>query len=491
MRNENLELRIKKRVKSLVKKAKSNPVFTFLFIAVFAVGIFFRAYNWNERIYVHSDNSLYVQIAKYALDNRSIPQIGVFPQAPFFTGPEWLWVLMIFYLLPFGILSPWLAMTFFSVLFIYLVFWVGREIGGKWLGLLAAFFTAISPGQVENSFSVWNTSADAFLILLATIFSIKFFKTKKVLWIFLVAFTISFAITVRFQMMITMPVILAALFCVRPKIKYFLAAILGFAIPLLPFLIFDLRFNWFEIRRFWDYTTIGQYRFYVPNRWLTYAGVWWPDVWGQALGGNKLIGGILIFLVSIFTVLSLKNFKKNSIYFLLAVPFVGEVIIFRYFRGERYIYYSLFAHGAILILSAYALFKTYKFNKLLGVILILVVSFFSLKLTFKTMNYREIPLSKIISLKQEIYSAYPTDSFDIYGCSFAGARIARPLALLIYGDGRENRGGVKIAVCEGEESFTWTPITAEDAGNANSFFAASNAATHSEAIEWWKQNPPK
>lgn len=491
MKGQKIKNNLKKYLKINLGKIRSDPLFFTLFFSVLALGFFFRTYNWFGRIYIHADNALYAQIAKYALDTLRIPQIGVFPQAPFFTGPEWLWVLMIFYLFPLGILVPWYLMTFFSILFIYLIFWVGREIGGKWLGILAAFFTAISTAQIDNSFSVWNTSADPFLIILAIIFLIKFYKTKKTLWMFLIAFTISFAITVRFQMLITIPVIAVALFCHRPRIKYFLAAFIGFVLPLLPFLFFDLRFNWFETGRIYDYAKIGQYRIYVPNRWLTYAGVWWPEMWGLTIGGSKLVGGLLIFLVSIFTLVNLKNFKKNIIYYLSAIAFVLEVILFRYFRGERYVYYSLFAHGTIILLSSFAILGIYKLHKAAGVILIAIISFLTLGQSLKNLEAREISYSKIESFKQEIYKSNNAESYDIYGCNFNGSRIGRALALLIYGDGKNKEGGLKIGVCEEKDGYGWFVLSDEEAANRDSWFAATTSTTHREAIEWWIQNPPK
>lgn len=475
----------------ILKMVKGNPLFYLSFSLIFALGIFLRTYKWLERIYVHSDNSLYAQIAKYANDTLSIPQIGVFPQAPFFTGPQWLWVLQIFYILPFGVLSPWYAMTFFSIVFILLIFVAAFWVGGKKLGLLAAFFAAISPAQIDNSFSVWNTSADPLLHLLAIIFLIRFYKYKKLIDIFLVAFTVSFAITVRFQNMITVPIIAVALFSARPKFKYLLSSFLGFAIPLLPFLYFDLRFNWFELGRIWDYATIGQYRIYVPNRWLTYAGVWWPGAWGSVIGGVNFVGGAFIFLVSAMTLVALKNFKKNVIILLIAISFALEVIIFRYYRGERFVYYSLFAHAPILILSSWALWKIFKFQKFIGLILIFCVAVLIVNLSYKNLETREVSLEKIDNLRREIYNGIPSQDLDIYGCTSNGSRIARPLALLIYADARNDASGIKVGVCENEDKYDWRILTEKDAGGDSSWFAATTSTTHNSAIEWWKQNPPR
>ena len=128
---------------SFTRKVKADPLFYLLLTAVIVIAVFFRTYDYFNRIYIHSDHSLYAQLAKYAVDNVKIPQIGVFPQAPFFTGPEWIWILGLFYLVPLGVLAPWYMMTLASFIFIFLIWWIGREIGGKWMGLLEAVLAAI------------------------------------------------------------------------------------------------------------------------------------------------------------------------------------------------------------------------------------------------------------------------------------------------------------------------------------------------------------
>ncbi len=485
--------RIKNYKETFIKSFKKEPLFYTLFFLIIIIGVFFRVYKWEDRIYTHSDNSLYAQIAKYSNDTLNIPQIGVFPQAQFFTGPEWLWFLQIFYLLPFGIISPWVAMSFFSILSIFLVYYLGREIGNKWVGTVAAFFAAISPAAIDNSFSVWNTSADPFLHILALIFLVRFYKFKKSRDIFLTALLVGIAVTVRFQLLITIPIIAVALFSTRPKLKYFLAAVIGFIIPLLPFLIFDLRFHWFEFKRVYDYVTIAQYRIYVPNRWLTYAGVWWPSVWGSVIGSSSLVGGFLIFLVTLATILNLKRFKKNILYFLVAFSFIGEVFLFRYFRGERFVYYGLFAQGPIFTLTAWALWKVFRIQKFVGIALVAVLAVLTLPASFGNFAKRDIPLDRVQLLKQEIYSNFAPDTkFDIYGCSSVGALMGRPLALLMYGEGRNSNKGTKIGVCwDINRKYIWVPLVDGSEKNENSWFAATTSTTHDSAIEWWKKNPPK
>ena len=178
-------------------------------------------------------------------------------------------------------------MTFFSHFFIALIYFVGKVIGGKWCGVLGALFVSISTATIDNSFMTWvSLAAMRDMGLFAIFFFLKYWQQKKARYIFSLGLTISLATTIHFQTFLLSPLIFIALLISKLKIKHFLALGIGILIPLLPFWYFDLRFNFFEIRRIIDYATIGQYRIYVPNRWLTYVGVFWPTTWAWIIGGK-------------------------------------------------------------------------------------------------------------------------------------------------------------------------------------------------------------
>ncbi|KKP93995.1 MAG: hypothetical protein UR98_C0001G0080 [Parcubacteria group bacterium GW2011_GWA1_36_12] len=59
-----------------------KDIFAKLFaLLVLGVAIFFRFYDYYDRISILADNSRDVQVAKYAIDNFRIPQIGQFSSA--------------------------------------------------------------------------------------------------------------------------------------------------------------------------------------------------------------------------------------------------------------------------------------------------------------------------------------------------------------------------------------------------------------------------
>lgn len=462
-------------------------------IVVFALAVFFRFFDYFDRIYIHADHSLFAQGAIFSAKTFSVPQIGPFAQSTFFTGPWWLWILAIFYLFPFGVWAPWYIISIFSVGFVFLIYIIGREISGEWLGATAALISAISIAAIDNSLSLWNAVADPFLAALSIYFLIRFYKIKNPLLIFLLGLTISLATTIHFQASLLFPLILVALITSRPKLAYFVAALIGVAIPLLPFLIFDLRFNWFWAKSVFVYLTVDQYRFWVPNRWLTYAFDYWPSTWGYILGVGEWVGFLIISLLSILTVLRLKEVKKQKIFFLLALSFFLSVVMYRYYGGQRFFYFANFAHPAVILLTAWVIVELFKIQKFASLILGGIVVLFSFKTATASLGPRDYTVGEINNLKNEIYRNYPNADIDVYGCGPTGALVSHPLALVMYADRKNSASGQKIGVCVGsDKSITWKELSAEEVGGENPFWLNhSTENIYRSMTEWWKTNPPK
>lgn len=471
---------------------RKDPIFFFL-IVIFALAIFFRFYDYFDRVYIHSDHSLFAQGAIFSARTFAIPQIGPFAQSTFFTGPWWLWILGIFYLFPFGVFSPWYFISIISLGFVFLIYMIGREITGRWLGVVAALLSAISVAAIDNSLSLWNAAADSILAALAIYFLIKFYKTKNALFVFGLAFAVSLATTIHFQAALLLPLILVALVTTKPKLKYFAATFVGLAIPMLPFLIFDLRFNWFWTKSVWIYLTVDQYRFWVPNRWLTYAFDYWPSTWGYILGNEKWIGALMIGLVSILTIFRLKEIKKQKIFYLLALSFFLSIVMYRYYGGQRFFYFSNFAQPAVFLLTAWVIVELVKIQKFAGLILGGLVILLSFKSALATLSPRDYTVGEINNLKNEIYGNYPNVDIDVYGCGSSGALVSHPLALVMYADSKNSLGGQKIGVCVGsDKSITWMPLGDSDVKREDNFWLNhSTENIYRSMTEWWKTNPPK
>lgn len=483
--------------KKLLSRIRKNPTRFFLILLIIILSVFFRTYKYTDRVFIQADNSRDVQVAKYAADNLKIPQIGQFSSAgPFFYGPWYYWFLEIVSFLPLGFLTLWYVMSSIYLIFIILIYWLGKEVGGIWVGLLASLFASISPAQINYSFSVWNPAIVPFLVLLTMIFLVRFYKYKKLLDIFILGFLVGLAITIHFQNILILPTLFVVIFLIKPSLKnylkYFSALTLGFFIPFIPLMYFDLRFHWHNFISIFVFLTIDQFSIWIPNRWLTYLRDYWPETWGYIIGGNKIISALTIVFLSIFFIKRLATFKKNKIFYLIAVTFLIEVILYRYYRGERYQYYSLFTHPAVVLLTAWVSVQIFKFKKTLGLLWIIILFIMTFNVARIDLKERGITLAEINSLKKEIYSKYPASNFDIYGCHSNASSISHPLALIMYSEGRNSIDGIKVGVCETGNLLSWNHLTYGEVNNPKILWInKSTEVVYRVTTEWWIENPPK
>lgn len=488
---------IKQIVEEKLKSITKDSIFSISIFLVVAIAIFFRLYNYTDRIFIQADNARDIQIARYAADHFKLPQIGQFSSAgPFFYGPWWYWILETVSFLPFGFLTHWYFITFLYLIFILLIYYVGKEIGEKWLGILAAIFAAISTTQINYSFSTWNPTIVPLLVLISLFFLIRFSKYKKGIDLFLLSFIVGLAITIHFQNILILPTLAVALFSQKISLKKYLESglliILGLLTPFIPLIYFDARFHWHNFISLFIYLTIDQYRIWIPNRWLTYTSIYWPKTWAEIIGGTKLISIMIISLLGLFSLIRIKRFAQYKIFYLVAITFFLEIILYRYYRGERYQYYTLFAHPYVILTTAWVVLQVFKFRQILGLAFITLICTFTIKESLKDLNPRGITLKEINSLKEEVYSKYPSVSFDIYGCETNAESISHPLALAIYYDGKNQKDGTKIGVCEYQESLQWSPLSKKDVNSQKiTWFNKNTETVYIDTVEWWKTNPPQ
>lgn len=490
-----------------------------------------RTYNYTNRISMVADNSRDVQVAIFAANTLQIPQTGQFSSAgPFFYGPIWYWFLSLIAFIPTGPLTFWYVSTILSLIFIYLIYKTGFELGGRLTAVLAALYAAISPAQIQNSLTVWNPSIVPMLSLIGLFLLLKFTKSQKPLYAFLISLSIGSAITIHFQSILLLPILLLTLVIAIVKrhpylerenpgfqardesrisrerkypvhqpgevysrfFKNLILLIIGFTLPFIPLVIFDIYNHWFESRNLLIYLLVDQQKIWIPNRWLTYLFSYWPETWGYTIGGNKYIGILLVASIIVFTIGACKKIKGSLPYFALVTTFLLEILMYRYYRGERYFYYSLFSNPPVILLSAWATSKFFKLNRTIGLAILSVVLTATLFTVAFTPNPIKITYSKIQELKTNIYESFPKNtSFDIWRCHQSGTLVGHPISYLIYRDGRNSIGSQRIGVCDyGQEKLYWTPLTKEDV-QTKSWINVSTQIVYETTTQWWKKDPPK
>ena len=465
-------------------------------LAVFLVlllGFFIRFYNDEARFALAVDETRDAIIAQYALKDHKIPATGPFSSAGnFTTGNIWyIWLIGTTSIYPASFLTPWIAMSATYVLIVFLMILIGKEIIDRKFGLILGLLAAASPAQILQSSSLTNPSLVALFSALSIYFLVRYLKTAKNLFLFLFPFSIALAINTHFQAIYLLVLIPLTFIFKKPKLKGVFMAILGLVIPFIPYVLFDLENNRYNSRGIIDYLLYGQYKIYIPNRWLTYASVFFPQLWGKIIGGTNIAGYFLIILSGISITYSIFKRKINKEMALLIVSFLAIFFALRFYRGERFDGYFIFLHPLILILSAFACYVVYKLNKIFGLSIIIVILMLSLNANFETLVRNKGYINLQVNYWNRFLSEkYPGEKLELYGHYSTSESLSLPLALVMYQSNHLADGGHKVGFSNTEQKYVgrFKVITGNEMG-FEFWDLNSSSSAELKASGWHSVNP--
>lgn len=461
-----------------------------------------RFYNYDTRWVLAQDQARDALIGREALSQHRIPVLGPFSQAgTFVMGPVWYWlVAAATAIYPNSVFTPWIVLTLSFVFIVYLMILIGREIEGKLFGVILGIIAAISSSQVAQSTNLTNPSGVSVFSALAVYFSIRYVKTGKSLFLFLFPFFIAIAANIHLQSIGLLSIILVALIIKRPNLKQLIFPIFGLVIPFIPLIIFDLNHNLYDYKSMLDYYLFGQYRIYIPNRWLTYLFDYWPSAWGYIVGGTKEVGYLIISLFSL-TVIYLGVFKKKISKPMLSVllPFLLILFMLRFYRGERFPAYILFTHPFIIVLSGWVILTLIKLNKILGAIVFGIVIVGGMSVNLQTIKNSTNHNAVIVNdWKNQLIKKYPNKKFAVYTLKGEYKSLALPLSLFLDVDNRINDKGMKIGIArfgkyeyqlisEDSDGFQLYNINGIQPNKLKTewWFNANPSAIYSETEDWF------
>jgi len=460
-------------------------------ILIFIIAIFFRFYDFSARVHIVGDGARDVLASKAAAEINHLPQIGVFSAGlPLVYGP-WYWQMLfiVHKIAPNFILAPWVFTTLLSLILVGLMIKIGTKIGNRSLGLIAGLFTAISPAQISNAFDVWQPTIIPLASGLAIYCLFTSIKKKTLFSSLGLGFFIGLITVTQLQGLMMWPLVLVLLIFTSSRIKHFLACLFGLIIALFPLIIFDLRHQFFELRNFLDYFLYGQYRIYIPHRWLTYISDFWPLHWTDVIGGHSYLFFVIatlafiLFLNQIIT----KKIKKAFLAFLLSLGII--LIQLRYLRGEYHAYLILFLHPFIILVTSWVAYLIIKKNKLLGSILFTLIFLFTIAKTSQLLQPYKFSSPFYQRLKNQIYQQYPDSKYHIYGCIHGGGfQVSHATSLFLHYDNRTDINGLPIGLCSSDKSFTISLLEQQE--SFSGWFDADPQTIQRDTFEWWKHDPP-
>lgn len=427
--------------------------FLLLTIVILSVASILRFYNYENRLVFGYDQVYGQLIARHAITSFSLPLLGPFSSAgPFQTGGEWFWFIMLGTLFNLNsYLSPWIFLTVTYVIFVFLMIIFGKELVSKKFGLITGMLAAVSGGQIIQSVNLTNQSPIAIISLLSLWSAVRYVRNRKLRYLFGVGFLPGLAMSIHLQGALLF-LMIPALFIWHRKIqiKGILLIILGALLPVLPILISDLNHDFFNIKNMFYYYFLEKNKVsydVLGRRWLTYIISYIPETWAYIIGGNKIWGYILIALSAFifgFKVIKRKISKETLI---ILTGFVFMIILLRYTRTPLFESYSVFLHPYVLIISGLVIYESGKWNRILGVVVLAVVTMTSLVfISSRLGGGTNFELDHARTWKNELVAKYPDKKFAFYNFQNRDPIRSLILSLLLDTENRIDDNGLKIGL---------------------------------------------
>jgi hypothetical protein len=418
-----------------------------LFGVVLFIAIVLRFIRYNERWALAYDQARDAIIAQEVLHGKPMPATGPFSSAgEFTTGPVWYWfVVAATAIYPRAVMTPWVVLTALFVLSVFLLMETGFIIGGTPLSILLGLFAAVSPAQIEQGFNLTNpslVSVFSFIILWA---GITYLKSDNLATLIILGVSIGCAVTTHYQAAMLLFFVCIIFILRRPRLIHLIIFAIGAAIPFIPLIRFDITHGYFNYRGIIDYLRFGQYRVYIPNRWLTHLGVFLPHLWSIVVGGRSVAAYILMTTVAVSIGIAgyLRLFTPYSASVLLGLIFM--IAGLRYYRGERFDGYFVFLHPFILTVSAWAVWVIYTKQKIAGIILAGVVIIGGLCIVIPSIfNSKNWTLWRVKQGIAALTSKYPKETFNLFEYNAQGTTNSVAVVLCLSHAGKISSSGHKI-----------------------------------------------
>jgi len=363
-----------------------------LLLAVLAIFLFLRFYQINQRVQFDWDQERDAQVVKKILSGH-LTLLGPRVLGPdkFFLAPYFYYLLAPFYLLanlhPRAIIY---FLLFYNLVFFVLTYWALKKLSSRQTALIFLLFWSVNKAAIAADTIAWNPVVVPVLVigLLGIINKILKDSQKKFNWFYL---GILLSVGINFHFQIGFLVVLTTIFLFLNKkvnLKGVLISFLGFSLPFLPLLLFDLRHNFLNTNLFLKFLKDrgGGGNFFA-----------WLPVFKNFLSGflainiSEIIALFLLFFFSMIAFLIAKKQKASfSKYFFiplaifLAIFFLGFAVYGQ--RPSEY-YFNFLIPLFILIMAEFL--KRSRF----GSILVLILALF--------WAYQSIALLKPLSLSLE------------------------------------------------------------------------------------------
>ncbi len=356
---------------------------TILFLVVILlVAAFMRIYRVSDYMTFLGDEGRDVLVVKGILEGN-LTLLG--PRASagdFFTGPIYYYMMAPFlWLWQLDPVGPAIMVGIIGTLTTWIVYLMGRKLFDEKAGLFAAALYAVSPLVIQYSRSSWNPNVVPFFALL-TMYSLLKAVTTARSWKYYILTGILLGICIQLHYISLFLAAAVAILVfimnwyvngkikILQTIKYYLQIFIGFIIGFSPFLAFEVRHGFPNLKTIFAFITTDS----AQSGYATYNAFYEPiaDVFFRTFARLLFVFpqpvdysdfsliflqlfGLLVMIVALATIIVLVRYKNKLAVMLLLVWLVIGVFLFGFYKKPIYDYYLVFLFPLPFLMIGYLL----------------------------------------------------------------------------------------------------------------------------------------
>lgn len=493
--------------------SRKNKFYLLLILIVILGGIL-RLRGFDHRFAFSGDVGRDLLVAKGAVMLGKLPWVGNFSSTgPYVFGPIYYWFVMLTLIVfPNYFFSPWLVVCAISLAFVIIMALAGRAAGGNRLGLVLALLSATSPLLIGYSFYLQQHELVLIFSGLALLGLVAYARQPRLRFAFIAGLGIGGGLSMHYQGLNLLAYVPAFYVVARPNLKRWLklSVVLGIGIllPYLPLLIWDQTRNFKNTEQLIYFFRVGQYRFYVANRWLTYLGSFWPNFMGRIVGGNFWFGTVSGIGSSLVLAIILLRKKLSRVVILPIGVWILQIIMLRYYHGDRLDGYLIYFHPLIIFTVGAAMFYLVKLNRITGSIIVMLFLAGNIYYSNQYWTY-DNDFSRLQKLAADIKKYYGGQKVAVYGHGLDTSNYTSPLSYLLVSMNIEDDRGITVGTCRFKVESCDTPgvreitrtefqgeqmvvvdlssVPKDSLTKKNNWYPFSILAMYDDVQNWWRK----
>ncbi len=370
-------------MKFKLSKLKSLDILAFMGVLLLAA--FLRLYRIEDYMTFLGDEGRDVLVVYNILHGNPTLLGPAASVGGFFLGPIYYYFMIPFlFLFNYNPVGPAVMVALFSLATVYLIYKVGSEFFNKTAGFIAALLYSISPLVISYSRSSWNPNIMPFFSLLTLYTLYNAIRTNKIYMFLLTGFLLGITMQIHY-LAIFLGVVVAVYIFVwglpkyREIIKRYAYVFAGFIIGWSPFIAFELRHEFLNIKRILPFVfnpqgrdAVNESLGFLPTIYNVFFRIFarltanFPAPDQIALHSKVLIFfwqsavlalGVYSSYLVLFKTYKLLKDRKDLFnkYLLLSVWFVVGIVLFGFYRKPIYDYYFGFLFPLPFLLVGNAL----------------------------------------------------------------------------------------------------------------------------------------